>query len=97
MRSVLSIVTPAYNAGKFIEQMIESVLIQPEQVELIIVNDGSTDETEDVCEKYTNIYKVFTAFWRDTKLKWNSEFRKYETKVQKIFIWHHWESVKGAV
>lgn len=57
MRSVLSIVTPAYNAGKFIEQMIESVLIQPEQVELIIVNDGSTDETEDVCEKYTNIYK----------------------------------------
>ena len=57
MRSVLSIVTPAYNAGKFIEQMIESVLIQPEQVELIIVNDGSTDETEDVCEKYTNRYK----------------------------------------
>lgn len=57
MTNMLSIITPAYNAGKFIDQMIESVLAQPIQIELIIVNDGSLDDTKEVCEKYSNIYK----------------------------------------
>lgn len=49
----LSIITPCYNAGKYIEEAIQSVLIQNNSnVELIIVDDGSIDNTADICKKY---------------------------------------------
>lgn len=57
MKNILSIVTAAYNAEKYIDQMIESVLAQPKQVELIIVNDGSTDGTKAICEQYSIRYE----------------------------------------
>lgn len=44
---------PAYNAGKYIEESILSVLKQSyENWELIIINDGSTDETKEIVEIY---------------------------------------------
>ena len=44
---------PAYNAEKFIDQTIESVLSQTfKNWELIIINDGSSDQTKQVAEKY---------------------------------------------
>lgn len=50
---VLSIITPCYNSGKYIEEAIQSVLIQNNSnVELIIIDDGSVDNTKEVCKKY---------------------------------------------
>lgn len=47
--NLVSIIMPAYNAEKFIEEAIESVLEQEYQNwELLIINDGSIDKTEDV-------------------------------------------------
>jgi teichuronic acid biosynthesis glycosyltransferase TuaG len=49
----VSIVMPAYNAGKYIEQSILSVLEQTHpHWELLIVNDGSTDDTQAIAENY---------------------------------------------
>jgi glycosyltransferase involved in cell wall biosynthesis len=49
----VSIVVPAYNHARFLEQAIESVLRQTHpQVELIVLDDGSTDGTRRVLEKY---------------------------------------------
>ncbi|WP_375580219.1 glycosyltransferase [Marivirga tractuosa] len=46
---ILSIVMPAFNAGTYIKDSIESVLNQTfDNFELIIINDGSTDETESI-------------------------------------------------
>lgn len=50
--SKVSIIIPAYNAGKYIQQSINSVLEQTHtDLELILINDGSTDETTSVCEQ----------------------------------------------
>lgn len=49
----LSIIVPVYNAAKYLEQCLESVLGQKyEAFELILVNDGSTDSSFSICEKY---------------------------------------------
>lgn len=49
----VSVILPAYNAAAFVETAIDSVLnqIYP-NVELLIINDGSTDATEKIIEKY---------------------------------------------
>jgi len=55
----VSIITPAYNCEKFIEKCILSVKEQDYQdVEHVIVNDGSTDNTENIIKKYVGSYPV---------------------------------------
>lgn len=49
----LSIVIPAYNAEKTISRCLDSVLAQNYfDYEVIVVNDGSTDNTDKICAKY---------------------------------------------
>ncbi len=49
MNSLVSIITPSYNSAKFIAETIQSVQNQTYQYwEMIIVDDGSSDETENV-------------------------------------------------
>lgn len=51
---LISVIIPAYNSGKYIGKCLDSVLL-PElsDIEVIVVNDGSTDETGGVCKKYS--------------------------------------------
>ena len=49
----LSVVVPVYNTGKYLNQCIDSILGQTfTDFELIIVDDGSTDQSGSICDQY---------------------------------------------
>ena len=51
----VSVILPAYNCEKFIGKAIQSVLQQTfTDFELIIINDGSTDNTESIIHTFTD-------------------------------------------
>lgn len=55
----LSIVIPAYNVEKTLSRAVDSVIVQiHNDCEIIIVNDGSTDNTAKVADNYKNIKNV---------------------------------------
>jgi len=52
---MISVITPAYNAAKYIGQAIESVQTQGiDEFEMLIIDDGSTDETREIILRYAN-------------------------------------------
>lgn len=49
----ISIIVPVYNAEKYLSRCIDSILCQTfTDFELILVNDGSSDRSKEICEKY---------------------------------------------
>lgn len=53
MRPKISVIVPIYNAELYLEQCIESVLNQTlRDIELLLIDDGSTDNSFLICEKY---------------------------------------------
>lgn len=62
MKKLVSILIPAYNAEKYIKQTIQSAINQKlEKKEIIIVDDGSTDNTLKIAKRYeSEEVKVFT-------------------------------------
>lgn len=50
---ILSVIIPVYNTEKFLAKAIESVLNQTyRDLEVIIINDGSTDGSGEICDRY---------------------------------------------
>lgn len=53
MSTLVSIIIPVYNAGKVIRRCIDSLLVQTfTDFQIIVVNDGSTDNSEEICREY---------------------------------------------
>ncbi|MCU4175092.1 glycosyltransferase family 2 protein [Carboxylicivirga sp. N1Y90] len=56
----ISIVIPSYNQGQYIEETIRSILLQNyPNLELIIIDGGSTDDTVNIIKKYEN----YITYW----------------------------------
>ena len=55
----ISVVIPVYNVEKYLEDTIESVINQSigfENIQMILVNDGSPDNSEEICLRYKDKY-----------------------------------------
>lgn len=52
----MSVILPIYNASKYIDQCLESIIYQSiKDIEIICVNDGSTDNTLQILQKYADL------------------------------------------
>lgn len=53
MQPMVSIIVPIYNAEQYLRRCVDSILNQEyTDYELLLVNDGSTDASGDICEEY---------------------------------------------
>ena len=52
----LTITVPCFNSEKYLERCLNSLIIGGEQVEIIVVDDGSTDRTEEIADRYVLNY-----------------------------------------
>ena len=58
MNKLISIIVPVYNSENYVEACINSVLKQTyQELEVILINDGSTDQSGEICERYKKIDK----------------------------------------
>lgn len=55
---VVSVIIPAYNCSRYIETAIESAINQPETLEVLVIDDGSSDGLDAVMDKYQEEPKV---------------------------------------
>ena len=50
---MISVIVPLYNVEKYLEECLESIINQTySNIEVILVNDGSTDNSQAICERY---------------------------------------------
>lgn len=54
MNSKISIIVPIYNTERYLEECIESIVSQTyKNIEIILIDDGSTDKSGQICDKYS--------------------------------------------
>lgn len=66
--TTVSIIVPAYNAETYIGQCVDSLVAQTlKNIEIIVINDGSTDKTSEILEKYIGKYANFKFYSQENK------------------------------
>ena len=70
-RPLISVIIPAYNHEKFIGAAVDSVLTQTvADLELIVINDGSTDQTGEIVQSFTD--KRLAYYYQKNKDAYNT-------------------------
>lgn len=77
----LAVITPAYNQANFLSETIDSVLAQGLDIEHLVINDGSTDDTESVLAKF------------DGRVSWRTQPNVGQTPT----INRGWQDLSGDV
>lgn len=87
--SLVSIVLPVYNGEKYLAQSIESILSQTyENIELIIVNDNSTDNSLNIAQEYAQKDKRIRIISNNENLKLPASLnRGFEYANGEYYTW----------
>lgn len=65
-KDLVSIIVPVYNSAEFLSKCVDSLLSQQyENLEIILVNDGSTDDSEKICLNYEKLDKRIQYLFKD--------------------------------
>ena len=59
MKTKFSIIMPVYNREDFLKEAVDSIILQSygiENIEIVLVDDGSTDSSPEICEAYASKY-----------------------------------------
>lgn len=84
---MISIVIPVYNAAEYLPNMLESIVGQSySDIEIILVNDGSKDNSSNICHEYANRYGFIKVY--DCQNRGASASRNFGAeKASGEFIW----------
>lgn len=61
---LLSIIVPVFNVQEYLHRCVNSLLTDKQELEyeIILVDDGSTDKSGDICNEYSSFYKYIKSF-----------------------------------
>ena len=75
--SLVSVVMCTYNGGRFVAEQLESICAQTyDKLQLIIVDDASTDNTYEIVKQYADKDKRIQLYQNDNNLGFNLNFNK---------------------
>lgn len=66
----VTIVVPVYNVSEYLEECLDSLLAQTmnkEEMEILLINDGSTDNSFEICQRYAEQDSVFKLFTKENE------------------------------
>lgn len=82
MNELISIIVPVYNVAPYLNQCLDSIINQTyKNLEIILVNDGSTDKTKDICEQYAKKDSRIIVFHKQNEGV--SKARNYAINIMK--------------
>lgn len=65
-KPTVSILVPVYNAAPFLHRCLDSIVNQTyTDLQVVIVNDGSTDNSRDICKEYADRYAFIEAYHQE--------------------------------
>ena len=74
----ISVIIPVYNVEKYLGQCLDSVVNQTfKDIEIICIDDGSTDSSLDILKKYAQI---------DSRCKETGQYRKEEHVLKSLLV-----------
>lgn len=63
---LISVIVPVYNVAPYLELALDSIRHQTYQhLEVILINDGSTDDSSSICQKYLEQDFRFNYIYKD--------------------------------
>lgn len=66
MQRRISVIIPVYNTEKYLDRCIKSIVEQSyDDWEIILVDDGSTDESAKICDKYAGIFDTISVLHKE--------------------------------